>query len=97
MPQVTSDEVVSILDFFEELEDPRSAINQSIAFAWRLDRDCDLRSACRRGWTQGDWGLGKGQCRLAPATSTAARWNSIARYGGTIARVAQASRLPVLL
>ena len=28
MPQVTSDEVVSILDFFEDLEDPRSAINR---------------------------------------------------------------------
>ena len=28
MPEVTSDDVVSILDFFEDLEDPRSTINR---------------------------------------------------------------------
>jgi hypothetical protein len=28
MPEVMSDDVVSILDFFEDLEDPRSTINR---------------------------------------------------------------------
>ena len=96
MRRITSEEAVSILDYFEDLEDPRSAINRKHLLG-------DLIVICICGVLAGADGpkaigvWAKANSDWLSTASAAASGHSIARYDWKIACDAQAGCLSVLL